>query len=648
MATSFRIDPDGDRDRANNLIPYVKNKLMRIFQDQMRLGNGGRGLTQLSWPVTTQEGDFIHLWGYNDGTLEPMYIVDIFSPKHIGGKVVVGIREVFPYLIFIPVTYQYREDEDTGLPALKNIPHEHSYKLEISKQGEITAKKVNKRFRINYTGGLLNTLQHSGRNNIHHANIASIMTIIDDAELGMLDWKRSSLSEFIPDHHMQWGEFILITKLACYHGSSHSIKEIGGSLAPDMHSRRDLFFNTDLSTVKGKNLTIVTTLLATDSFEGIREFLNPIKEINEYKITYSDTNGDTKDGAIIGTDIPMTFEVGEGYFNHHWEYYVPISVITDQKALHRKVRSEKEGIICPDVEYTEALKIGDEIIEEGTYTSTSRVTGLMVIGNDVVQQGESGYQYSLNMGTVTQEVMFSVTGSGYSITPRGILTVGDGACGDAVISATIPHCTVLPKTVQNGCPDIADIDVTIIGADTAVKNSTQQFTSGCGCGTVEWSVSGTGVSIAQTGLVTIGATPCEDGSGKFTVHVSCTTCGGNKSASKTVRVTDYGSWVWVYAALYGFSYNCPDESPSCVGGFSESLIWNELIDGEYFYRGNNNGVAKGSITCACVPNHFILATGEQYCFSISGHPLYTCGQHPTAPDFWLISGRLQKYRWVCP
>ena len=81
--------------------------------------------------------------------------------------------------------------------------------------------------------------------------------------------------------------------------------------------------------------------------------------------------------------------------------------------------------------------------------------------------------------------------------------------------------------------------LTIIGSETIIRNSSAQYTtSGCPSN-VEWTVSGTGVSITQAGVLSASGSAC----GSLLVTATCAACG--TFATHSVRVADAGQWVQI-------------------------------------------------------------------------------------------------------
>lgn len=81
-------------------------------------------------------------------------------------------------------------------------------------------------------------------------------------------------------------------------------------------------------------------------------------------------------------------------------------------------------------------------------------------------------------------------------------------------------------------------ELTLTGSETATKPGGYQFTAEGGFSPYTWSVSGTGVTVDDTGYVTLDGNAC----GSFTVTV---TDGCGKTASMDVRITNAGQWVQI-------------------------------------------------------------------------------------------------------
>ena len=109
------------------------------------------------------------------------------------------------------------------------------------------------------------------------------------------------------------------------------------------------------------------------------------------------------------------------------------------------------------------------------------------------------------------------------------ITVCDEVCGGCSIG-----CSFL-----GDCADCADVDCglpSITGGDTTTTSNTLQMGLSNAQGSVSWAVSGTDVTIDQTGLVTTGASAC----GTFTVTATDSCCG---DFTQEVRVTNNGTLV---------------------------------------------------------------------------------------------------------
>ncbi|TAL23360.1 MAG: hypothetical protein EPN94_09545 [Nitrospirae bacterium] len=259
---------------------------------------------------------------------------------------------------------------------------------------------------------------------------------------------------------------------------------------------------------------------------------------------------------------------------------------------------------------------------------------LTITGSDTVSQ-DSSEQFEVTGCTGCEDdVKWEITGEGATIDKTGVLLVDKTACGGTLtLTAKCPVCeTELTKTItipdaitisapdssncytasggaepyqwditkgtidEKGCADIkgqcgtVTINVTdankctgkknldipteeliITGSDTTTRNSTRQYTA-TGCGEVQWSVSGKGASINKTtGLLTTDSTAC----GAVSVTATCTAC--NTTATKSVRVTDAGQWVYVpFSQKFGCSTNS-----QCYCGRD---VWSSKTEGQYRYR----------------------------------------------------------------
>ena len=82
---------------------------------------------------------------------------------------------------------------------------------------------------------------------------------------------------------------------------------------------------------------------------------------------------------------------------------------------------------------------------------------------------------------------------------------------------------------------------TISGPDNAAAPGTYQYTVNNAQGEIRWCVTGVGVSIDATGLVTVNSGAC----GSFTVSATDAECG--QIGSKDARITNNGgSWQMIY------------------------------------------------------------------------------------------------------
>lgn len=172
------------------------------------------------------------------------------------------------------------------------------------------------------------------------------------------------------------------------------------------------------------------------------------------------------------------------------------------------------------------------------------------------------------------------------------------------------------------------ISCSVPPCDEVVKSTTKQYTyidCGCGYGGVIWTVSGTGASISQGGLLTTNATAC----GTLTITATQSGC---QPATRQVRVTDGGTWVNI------FSSN-PDTSgcTSCGGGIQ--CQWLGYIVGNRRYyltrsRLSNIGGCRTQAQWDILYNNYLAAGG--------------LGCNATAGGCILSSYGMGIQEWSCP
>ncbi|MBI4824362.1 MAG: hypothetical protein HY805_09075 [Nitrospirae bacterium] len=172
--------------------------------------------------------------------------------------------------------------------------------------------------------------------------------------------------------------------------------------------------------------------------------------------------------------------------------------------------------------------------------------------------------------------------------------------------------------------------------DTMLRNQSNDYkVTGC-IGTVEWSVSGTGGSITQDGVLTAGSTAC----GSLIVTATCSKCG--TSDTQDVRVTSSGVWYPIES--------CYNPEVSC--GEMESYWFVYTYIGKYRYRfewHERSHHTEG----ACI-----------FCFSglvlPCGSDTVPCHYHDVGWGYWYngfwtngywgydhLEG-WQKQEWMCP
>jgi hypothetical protein len=118
---------------------------------------------------------------------------------------------------------------------------------------------------------------------------------------------------------------------------------------------------------------------------------------------------------------------------------------------------------------------------------------------------------------------------------------------------------------QDDCGDCTTADpVVVSGSDAVTSSSSTQYTASGGIGPYTWSVSGTGATIDETGLVTLDETAC----GGFTVTAT-DTCG--VSDTQDARVTDNGHWVTTYYESAGGHCYSTVDAFICLSGFTRKI-----------------------------------------------------------------------------
>ncbi|MBI4824610.1 MAG: hypothetical protein HY805_10350 [Nitrospirae bacterium] len=131
---------------------------------------------------------------------------------------------------------------------------------------------------------------------------------------------------------------------------------------------------------------------------------------------------------------------------------------------------------------------------------------------------------------------------------------------------------IVGKKVLIGCePTITIVNEDGTQAkDTILRNQSNDYkVTGC-LGTVEWSVSGTGGSITQNGVLTAGSNAC----GALGITATCPACG--TSDTQDVRVTDAGKFILVDACTCTNPYNECYPVTSCEvyrGKYRYKVVW---------------------------------------------------------------------------
>jgi len=139
----------------------------------------------------------------------------------------------------------------------------------------------------------------------------------------------------------------------------------------------------------------------------------------------------------------------------------------------------------------------------------------------------------------------------------------DCGCGYAIVN--IPDC-------DNNCDPVPYVD----GSDEILKNDSKQYTLINKNGAVTWSVSGTGATITQTGLLTT-INAC----GVIVVTATDSCCG---VFNKSVRVTDGGYWTQIAAAYSDncYSTGCLLSNVTCTqGAYKYDSTWRVKETGGY-------------------------------------------------------------------
>lgn len=133
----------------------------------------------------------------------------------------------------------------------------------------------------------------------------------------------------------------------------------------------------------------------------------------------------------------------------------------------------------------------------------------------------------------------------------------DTCCGGSSIAC------IFTENCGEDC-SAADCELpSITGGDTTTTSSTLQMGLTNPQGTVTWAVSGTDVSIDQSGLVTTGASAC----GSFTVTATDSCCG---NFTQEVRVTDSGYWDIIDTCNATGSL---ENTHNCIIGIYKYVVW---------------------------------------------------------------------------
>jgi len=180
--------------------------------------------------------------------------------------------------------------------------------------------------------------------------------------------------------------------------------------------------------------------------------------------------------------------------------------------------------------------------------------------------------------------------------------------------------------------------ITISGSDTITTSSTSQY-SATACyqnglcessAGVSWSVSGTGASISDTGLLTTSASAC----GMLTVSANCPQCG--ISDTHEVRVTDAGKWNLVALC---------DIAPPKPLGESYCACEVQRIAGRYKYC---TGIYYTNIYLpgtGCTPYDICTCVYIPSGYGACGTPLGNTAPNPDYIYMWVY--RAEKKEWSC-
>lgn len=197
---------------------------------------------------------------------------------------------------------------------------------------------------------------------------------------------------------------------------------------------------------------------------------------------------------------------------------------------------------------------------------------------------------------------------------EGILRATD-ICGESKTVNIVGSCSPTPTITCSASP-----------CDEIVKSSSKTYTLTNSQGNVTWSVSGTGATINQSGVLTTDSTAC----GTLTVTATDDCCG---AYAQQVRVTNGGTWVLVSNTLNTTTAYCGVIPPN----YDEKNC-SQCILGESY----NCGIMSGGTltnyfgTCALPSNPSIgVCTGSAPCNPCSGGNL-------------LALRRTEIWEWRCP
>jgi len=174
--------------------------------------------------------------------------------------------------------------------------------------------------------------------------------------------------------------------------------------------------------------------------------------------------------------------------------------------------------------------------------------------------------------------------------------------------------------------------ITISGSDTITTSSTSQY-SATACyqnglcessAGVSWSVSGTGATISNTGLLTTNASAC----GVLTITANCPQCG--TSDTHEVRVTDAGQWVTLDTC-----------GAACSGCWTDWLYEGTVRKSACFA-----GCCQGDSSCNCTNCTYCDAPDCGNPYGIP-YPNSDCGCASGSVGLWCRCTWWRVQEWTC-